>query len=321
MGLEVPDRRVALDCLTRVGYFRSAAYRYVFREHLAPEDVDERLRQYRRDTYVPGASIEHVMKLEAFDFKLGRVCLEGLLDFEVRLRASIAHTLAAKDVAAHVSVECLDRQKCNQPKGETTKFEAWVETCRQAVRAAAEDEDFLTHHLLKYPRQEVPVWAVTEVLSFGSLPYLFDLMVSSDARAVAQSFGFTHPRMFGVVIRMMVDFRNASAHGPRLFNRVFKRAFSLGPHQTSGDMLEHLLAAEFTATPKPKQRLYIYAACLAFVLTSHSSGSAWPLAFKTQLRKFHVDVRAEDGADLVSPYLSMGFPRNWEDLALWKPNT
>lgn len=210
-GLAVPDRDAALNFLTRVGYFRSGAYRYVFRRLLPADEISERLHQYRSDDYIPGASIEHVMKLEAFDFKLARVCQEGLLEFEVRLRAAIAHTLASKDVAAHASKQFLDAQSCDKPTGEKTKFEAWSKTWRDAVTSAAEDEDFLKHHLLKYPEQDVPIWAVTEVLSFGSLPFLYELMQTPNAREVARMFGFNHPSRFGAVVRMLVDFRNACA--------------------------------------------------------------------------------------------------------------
>jgi abortive infection bacteriophage resistance protein len=123
-GLAFPDRTTALSSLTRVGYFRSGAYRYVFRQLLPADQVNEHLHQYRSDEYIAGASIEHVMKLEAFDFKLARICQEGLLEFEVRLRAAMAHTLAAKDVAAHASKDFLDEQSCDKPSGDRTKFDA-----------------------------------------------------------------------------------------------------------------------------------------------------------------------------------------------------
>ena len=64
---------------------------------------------------------------------------------------------------------------------------------------------------MKYPEQDVPIWAVTEVLSFGNLPFLYDLMQTPDARSVARMFGFAHPSRFGAVLRMMVDFRNTCA--------------------------------------------------------------------------------------------------------------
>ncbi|PNI08679.1 hypothetical protein CXX84_08765 [Arthrobacter sp. AFG7.2] len=34
----------------------------------------------------------------------------------------------------------------------------------------------MKHHLLKYPEQDVPIWAVTDVLSFGNLLFLYELM-------------------------------------------------------------------------------------------------------------------------------------------------
>lgn len=318
-GLAIPDRAEALNFLTRVGYFRSGAYRYVFRRLLSADTIDARLHQYRSDDYIPGASIDHVMKLEAFDFKLARICQEGLLEFEVRLRAAIAHTLASRNVAAHASKEYLDTQSCDKPVGEHTKFDAWTTTWREAVSSGAEDEDFIKHHLLKYPEQDVPIWAVTEVLSFGNLPFLYELMQTPDARSVARMFGFAHPSRFAAVLRMMVDFRNTCAHGSRLFNRAFKRPLSLREHDTAGELLAHLLEPGFTVTPKAHQRLYIYAAVLAFMLRSHTSGTNWHLTFKTQIRKLDIKLQAPDGSELISPNVSMGFPANWSDLNLWKP--
>ncbi|TFV84611.1 Abi family protein [Microbacterium sp. dk485] len=316
-GLEVPDRHAALQFLTRVGYFRSGAYRYVLRDLLPPERIDPRLREFRSDQYIAGASFGLVVQLEAFDSKLARVCLEGLLDFEVRVRAAIAHTLAARDVSAHTRIDCLDERMCSRPAREGTKFEAWMETCDAAIKAAAEDEDFIAHHLLKYPDQPVPIWAVTEALSFGKLPFLFELMKTEDAREVARAFGFEHPRRFGAVLWMMADLRNTCAHGSRLFNRAFKRPLSLKSHETKGDMLDHVVVDNFTTSPKPRQRLYIYAAVLAFMLRTHVAGTNWHMSFKTQAKKLDINLRAPDGTVVVSREGNMGFPVGWEGMTLW----
>nr|WP_281363981.1 Abi family protein [Microbacterium immunditiarum] len=87
--------------MTRVGYFRSGAYRYVLRELLPPDQVDAERREYRSDRYIPGATFAHVVALESFDFKLARVCLEGLLDFEVRARSYSAHACRQGRCCAH----------------------------------------------------------------------------------------------------------------------------------------------------------------------------------------------------------------------------
>lgn len=316
-GLSIPDKARAVNFLTRVGYFRSGAYRYVLRQPLPVDLIDAGLRQYRSDGYIDGAKFAHLEHLEGFDSKLARVCLEGLLDFEIRARAAIAHTLASRNVAAHAHPAFLDATKCAQVAGGGTKFEAWERTYRAAVKAAAEKEDFVAHHVKKYPQQPVPIWAVTEALSFGDLPYLFDLMTSEDARSVARQFGFEHPRKFGAVLRMMSDFRNVAAHGARLFNRAFKRALVLQFHETRGEWLDHLVQDGFTSTPKERQRLYPYAAVLAFMLRSHVSGTNWHMTFKTQVKKFHLDLIGADGQPVVSRERNMGFPADWESLPLW----
>ncbi|MEV8136204.1 Abi family protein [Microbacterium aurantiacum] len=316
-GLEVTDRAAALQFLTRVGYFRSGAYRYVLREFLPTEQINPKLREFRSDRYMAGATFDHVVELEAFDSRLARVCLEGLLDFEVRVRAAIAHALAARDLSAHTRIDCLDERMCNRPAKNGTKFEAWMETCKAAIAAAAEDEDFIAHHVLKYPQQPVPIWALTEALSFGKLPFLFELMKTEDAREVARAFGFEHPRPFGAVLRMMVDLRNTCAHGSRLFNRAFKRSLSLKRHETKGELLDHVVGQDFTASPKPQQRLYIYAAALAFMLRSHVAGSNWHRTFKTQTKKLDIKLPGATGVTVVSREANMGFPEGWEGLALW----
>jgi hypothetical protein len=80
-----------------------------------------------------------------------------------------------------------------------------------------------------------------------------------------------------------------------------------------------LLEPGFTDPPKAHQRLYIYAAVLAFMLSSHTSGTNWRLTFKTQVRKLDIKLQAPDGSELISPDVSMGFPARWSDLDLWKP--
>lgn len=321
-GLEIPNHARALSFLTRVGYHRSGAYRYVFRELLPADQIKASMREYRADTYIAGASIEHVITLEAFDMKLARICLDGTLDFEIRLRASIAHALAKLDPAAHLDQSHLDSAKCNTPipkkQPPQTKFQAWERTVGRAIANSRPEEDFVAHHIAKYPSQPLPVWAVTELLSFGSLPYLFELMKAADARAVANEFGFRHPAPFGKVIRAVADLRNYCAHGSRLFNRHFKRAQSITRGQTAGPLLDQVLAPGYSLTSSEQKRLYINVAVLAFMLKSHSEPSDWPVRLRQHVLSFRLPLIAPDGHQVVTPERDMGFPRNWHTALLWQ---
>ncbi|WP_164513775.1 Abi family protein [Brevibacterium aurantiacum] len=172
--------------------------------------------------------------------------------------------------------------------------------------------------LAKYPSQPLPVWAVTELLSFGSLPYLFELMKSAVARAVANDFGFMHPAPFGKVVRAVADLRNYCAHGSRLFSRHFKRAQSIAPRHTAGPLLDHVSTPGYSRTSTESKRLYINAAVLAFMLRSHSEPSDWPARFRDHILSFSLPLITPDGHRVVTPELDMGFPASWNTKLLWQ---
>src|SRR5699024_500103 len=96
LGMRV-DGEDAEAYLRRVGYHRLGGYRYVYRQMLPREEQDHEGRRYRADEYHPGASLSEVRALEQWDGKLRSVVLQGCSELEVRLRASIAHVVAARD--------------------------------------------------------------------------------------------------------------------------------------------------------------------------------------------------------------------------------
>ncbi|WP_144784150.1 hypothetical protein [Microbacterium sp. BH-3-3-3] len=83
------------------------------------------------------------------------------------------------------------------------------------------------------------------------------------------------------------------------------------------DFREHLVVDGFTSTLKERQRLYVYAAVLAFMLRSHRSGTNWHMTFKTQAKKLDLDLIDSLGSSVVSRERNMGFPEGWASLAIW----
>lgn len=315
-GLQIPNLQTAETYLRKVGYFRSGGYRYVFRELLPASEQDKKHREFRSDTYISGATLADVMRLEEFDARLRHTLLVGLSDFEVRLRAEIAHVLARRDKYAHTDKVFLDEDACSQILSTSrTKFDAWEETYREAINSSSE-EDFIAHHLLKYGHP-VPVWVTIEVLSFGNLPYLFDLLQVEDRREVALKFGVKHEAKFAAWVRALCDLRNYCAHGARTFNRLMKRAVAVVPASFNAGLLSHVTGPTFTPTPDGNKRLYIVAAVLAYSLRSHVAGSGWNDTFKTCMGKFPKIDLAGDGSLLVTPEMNMGFPHEWKTLPLW----
>lgn len=313
LGMAVPDKAEAESFLRKVGYYRSGGYRYVLRELLPEAQRDTVSRSFRKDNYVAGSSFSHVTDLERFDSKLRDVCLAGLWDFEMRVRAALAHALARRNVFAHTDVQFLDPSEALKATNGQTKFDAWEETYKAAIRDSKQ-EDFIAHLIVKYGHP-LPIWAIVDVLSFGSLPYLYEIAPRSDRLEVSRAFGVTQDKQFGAWLRSMVDFRNYCAHGSRLFNRHFKREVKIVPGAIDLSFLGHVTVPGYSPSERPLSRLYVNAALLAYFLRKHSSGSAWYLSFRTQIRK--LPSIQLGGAPLVQPAANMGFPGAWESMDLW----
>ncbi len=310
--MDVGDPVVAERILRTYGYHRLTSYSYVFRRMLPEDQRDPQTRLFRDIFFVEGTSLEAVTRLYEFDSRLREVFLRGLFDFETRLRAAIAHVLASRSPLAHIEEQHLNEKACRQGTySGSTKFEAWKETYRESLEGAV-DEDFIVHHV-RTPSQELPVWATVELVSFGKLPFLFDLMRQEDQNRVARRFGVRNGRQFGKWIRALVELRNLCAHGSRIFNRRIKYAIKINPAAVVGSQLEHLES-------KPgRSDIYIYSAILAYLLLSHESGSAWPVgSLKTQARKLARFVPVVDGKPLLTLEENMGFPHGWEQLELWR---
>lgn len=312
-GMDVSDPQRAETLLRRHGYHRLGGYRYPFREFLPEVERDPTSMTFRRDTYVPGSTLDDVVALAEFDAKLRRVCLEGVLEFEVRVRSALGHQLAARSPVAHVSRVHLDRAVCDQvTNARASKLAAWLDTVDTAENRAG-DDDFVVHHRQRYPREPIPVWALVELLDFGSLPYLLDLMLTEDRNAVARAFGVRQGATFARWVRALADLRNVSAHNQRLFNRSMKRGIAPRSGSGTSELLEHLYGAQ----QADQRRFYRLAAVLAYMLVSHESGSNWNMTLKSQVRKLPVIQIGPEARPLLSPESSMGFPGGWEELELW----
>lgn len=319
-GMDVGDPAAAEVHLRRHGYHRLGGYRYPFRKMLPPALSNPQARTYRADDYEPGSKLDDVVGLAEFDGRLRRVCLEGLLEFEVRLRSALAHVLSRRDPHAHVTLTELDQSRCQAlTAGGGTKFDAWCATVAKAETRFV-DEDYVAHHQALSLGPNMPAWAMVELLEFGSLPYLMDLMRDDDLNEVAGLFGVRNGRQLAPWVRAFADLRNAAAHNQRLFNRTMKRAVAVKAGAVNSPLLDHVLdapASRVPAYPVNNRRLYKVSAVLAYTLRSHEAGTNWHMTFKTAIRKLPVIQIDGSSGPLITPETSMGFPVAWESLALW----
>lgn len=212
-GLYVEDRAAALTHLARIGYYRLSGYWHPWKQ---PDD-----------RFKSGASFERAMFLYEFDRKLRLVVLDGIERVEILCRAAITYTLAHSYGAfAHT-----DPSNFN----DLPSHQIWLTKLHQEVDRA--NERFLQHYRATYSGfPQVPIWMALEVIPFGSLSWLFKLMLKHDQAAAVQQWGVS-PEVARTWIHTLSHVRNICAHHGRLWNRELSIKPMLPRHRREWNQL------------------------------------------------------------------------------------
>ncbi|MGJ6121146.1 Abi family protein [Mycolicibacterium sp. Y3] len=308
-GLVCADEAAAVKLLKQIGYYRVSAYVYPFREMLPPDQARiSSPAHYRSDVIEAGTTFEHVEALWRFDRKLRLKFLDALETVEIGLRSRLGYVLSEHDVFGHLDVGSLDGTTCSElcPDGRTDLFADWMDRYEK-LKLSAKNEDYMKHHLVKYG-DPVPVWIAVEFLDFGALCRLYRLLEKSDQNAIAAHLGVKGGPLLRRWLRDLNYLRNLCAHHSRLWNRVLTyQSGKFNPKQVEAD-LQH------AADSPVRDKLYVLAASLAYLVRHVDPGSTWHLDFRSHVRKFP-DVPGK------SPEADMGFPSGWDQLPLWKTVT
>ncbi len=311
-GVEVGDPESFRELLRATGYYRFSGYLYPFREAESFLDDKGRARLRILNRYRSGTSVTQAAALIDFDRRLRMLVLEGIERIEISFRMQIGYVLGHKSAFAHIDpinfVNSFTEAKIDSQTGDTlqSKHQQWIE--RVKSRQASSDEAFVAHFRKEYD-DEMPIWAVTEILEFGQLGRLYSGLTNSLATQIAAAYGAPSKKMFGSWISSLNYVRNVSAHHSRLFNRKLVSA-PARPRHDQVPVLGHLKDQQST---KAVFGVYNALAVMAYLLRSIDRGSAWPPRVVELLGTF-------PDSDFVTTK-SMGVPDGWASLALWRAPT
>jgi abortive infection bacteriophage resistance protein len=219
----------ASGVLERYGYYRLSGYWHLHRARPEPPAArfDDDGREIRLDTFVPGTTLERVVSLYEFDQELRTRLAHVLSVVETAFRFHIGHRLGREDPFAHRRPEKLGALRESDPSalpGATTAYREWLEEYdRHETRARG---DFVVHFRENYG-PHLPIWVATEVMSFGVLSGLYDLMPQSNQEILAARFqirtadGKGDRGALSNWLNNLRNVRNICAHYGRLWNRTF----------------------------------------------------------------------------------------------------
>lgn len=210
-GCIINDDKKCISILESVNYYRLSAY-------FLPFKLDN-------GNYEEGLSFERVFSIYEFDRKLHRILFNALEETEIFLRSKIAYFHAHEYGALGYMDETNFSIKYECKDGECKKIEFHKNFIENFKREIDKNKNilFVKHHIYKYGG-EFPIWAASEMFTFGMLSKFFANMTWQDRENLSNDIYKTNPKFVGSWLRCCTDLRNICAHYGRLYFRTFSAA-------------------------------------------------------------------------------------------------
>jgi len=276
-GMELPSREKVETALKDIGYYRLRGYSF----HL----YDNAAKKYKE-----GTRFENILKIYYFDQELSDIVFSIISKIEVALRVRLVDSLLSyEDALILQDVSIFENKKMY-----------WQNMSSVASEISRSNDVFIKHNFDNHDGA-IPVWAVVEVLSFGTLSKIISNLKTGKDSAfsiLAEEYKYTSikgnlvkpsKKMFDSWVKSVSIMRNMCAHNARIYNRTI---------HTAPEILY-----EDKCNPAPKNNgLYQILLAMKYI---RSSDHDW-MNFFDKLR-----VLISDNADVIN-LSSMNFPNDWE---------
>lgn len=305
-GLIIDDESLAEGYLSNISYYRLRAYTFPFQNNVDKEADHKFIRKSIR--------FKDIIDLYCFDRRLRCLIFNALEKIEVAVRTKIIQIYSESTDDSHwyedevlFNDDIYYLRKRNEETGliETIKEYKYnileEEILREVDRS---NEDFIEHYKSTYFTPKTPpAWMALEVISFGTLSRLYELLLKDDNKKdVAKQFGLKKIDIMENWLHALSILRNCCAHHSRIWNRRFTVRILL-PYNTVSPFIDRV------TIPTVKQnKLFAYLCCVKYILDIISPDND----FQKKLLAL-----IEDGGNLLL-LKEMGFLDNWKFLSVWK---
>lgn len=296
-GLIIDDENLAGDYLSNISYYRLRAYTYPFQNNIDPEADHSFLRD--------DIHFKDIIDLYCFDRRLRSLIFNAIEKIEVALRTKIVQVYSETTGNSHwYEDESLFKDDLffNNDDELIYLYDILHDDIEHEVDRS--NEDFIKHYKSKYSNPETPpAWMTLEVISFGTLSRLYELLKKDDnKKKVAKSFGLNKVDILENWMHALSNLRNCCAHHSRVWNRRFIVNILL---PTNAD---HLFLDRDTISKVKRNKLFAYLCCIKYILDIISPNNS-----------FHKNLKEliANGGKLLS-LKDMGFPENWNYLGVWR---
>ena len=147
-----------------------------------------------------------------FDKNLKIIMLKYILEIEAVIKTKIANLFAEKyGLEDYLNINNFDLKDDNS---NLEHMEKLIEEIKNEVDKGNGKHDAITHYMSKYGF--VPPWAVTKILSLGTISKFYGLMKQQDRQEISKQFHI-NDRILKNILGNLTSVRNIAAHDDRLY--------------------------------------------------------------------------------------------------------
>ncbi len=265
IGLIVKDEEYAKKILNDISYFRLIkAYSLNLKS--------------KNGSYGDEVTFEQIVELYLFNANFRQIIFPEIEKIEINVRCRIANYFAEQ----YGVLGYLEADNFINPEYHQAFLDDMEEEIRRNLKAP-----FVKNFRDNYEGGNLPIYALVEVFSFGTLSKFYKNMKNSDKKVVARSFGVGYT-YFESWLESISYVRNICAHYGRLYNAKLSKT--------------PILYKEYSRAGIGNNRIFGVLLCLKQLLKNDSHWNLFVDKMELLFEKYEsVDIK------------TMGYPENWKE--------
>ncbi|MCH5324423.1 MAG: Abi family protein [Eubacterium sp.] len=268
IGLIIEDEEYARDILNDISYFRLIK---AYGLGLKP----------RNGKYFEGVNFDQIVELYLFNANFRQLIFAQIERVEVNLRCRVANYFSCE----HGIFGYMDENNFQ----DSNRHQEFLKDVEEELSRNSRSP-FVKNFQKNYIGGNLPLYAIVELISFGTLSKFYKNMKNSDKKAIANMYGigFTYLESWFEHISYV---RNICAHYGRLYNAVLVKR----PMLYSQDTMENA----------DNSRIFTTLLCLKRLIINDEHWEKFVTQISQLLKKYpHVNIKL------------MEFPENWDELLI-----
>ncbi|MGL4862611.1 Abi family protein [Cetobacterium sp.] len=211
-GLKVNDKQKAIERLKNINYYKIKEFS---RPYLKTEIINgKEIPKY------DNISFEQIIVRFYQDKNLRMAFLHIIEKIELSFKTKFAYILGKKHGPfgyLKFNNWCNKEIYCKFYLSE--KEDAFNSRLYQKIKNS--DNFIISEYKLKYDSIQIPIWLAVEILTFGEILFLFDLMSTKNKTAIANEYNCTHEELASWLKNLKL-LRNMCAHNSNVIDVQFK---------------------------------------------------------------------------------------------------